>query len=92
VLRRDRDQLAILSQLQGPTLFVHQSVMPATQKDQVVERGRTAIRPMFDVMRIRPRRRAVSAGIGCDHSSSAAIEPGSLLKVAMSTLTDRCGF
>jgi hypothetical protein len=37
-------------------------------------------------------RRAVSAGIGCDYSSSAAIEPGSLLKVAMSTLTARCGF
>src|SRR2546425_1017037 len=37
-------------------------------------------------------RRAVSAGIGCDHSSSAAIEPGSLLRVAMSTLTARCGF
>src|SRR6266851_3407811 len=38
------------------------------------------------------KRRAVSAGMGCDHSSSAAIEPGSLLRVAMSTLIATCGF
>src|SRR5260370_7030615 len=38
-----------------------QPMVPATQKDQVVEGGRSAIRPMLDVMRIRPRRRAVAA-------------------------------
>ena len=37
-------------------------------------------------------RRAVSAGIGCAHSSSAACEPTALVSVARSTVTIRCGF
>src|SRR6266851_765774 len=58
---RDRDQIATLIHLESPALFVHESVMPATQKNQVVEGRRTTIRPVFDVMRIRPRGRTVTA-------------------------------
>src|SRR6266852_8193123 len=60
-LGRYRDQLSILRELQSPAFFVHESVVPATQKNQVVEGRRSAIRPMFDVVRIRPRGRAVTA-------------------------------
>jgi len=37
-------------------------------------------------------RRAVSAGIGCAHSSSAARAPGRFKSVGTSTVTNRCGF
>src|SRR6266851_7073998 len=61
-LWRDCDQLATLIHLESPALFVHQPVMTATEKDQVIQGRRTAIGPMLDVMRIRPRGRAVTAG------------------------------
>src|SRR6266851_8563410 len=60
-LWRDCDQLATLIHLESPALFVNQPVMPSTEEDQVLEGRRTAIRPMLDVMRIRPRGRTVTA-------------------------------
>src|ERR1700704_1417526 len=59
--RRDRHQSSTLAELELPAFFVYESMMPTTQQDKVGECLRTAIGPMFDVVRIRPRRRIVAA-------------------------------
>src|SRR5260370_39860454 len=54
----------------GSSPLRYQPVVPATEQDQVVEGRRTAVRPMFEVVGVRPRRRAVTAG------KPAAFVPG----------------
>ena len=50
-----------VSDVQAPPLLVHASVMHPAQRNQVLELGRPAIRPVNDVVAIRPRRWSIAA-------------------------------
>ena len=59
-LGRDRDELALVTPRQSPPLFVDAVVMPPAQEHEVGELIRTAVRPMFEVMAVCPRRRTIT--------------------------------
>ncbi len=65
-----RDQLSLGTPPQSPALVMDPAMVAAAQQDQVVKQRRTAVRPMLDVMRVRPRRRPVAT------REPAALVPG----------------
>src|SRR5437016_9708897 len=76
--RRDGDDLLIMSFDQLPSTLMHHAMVAATEQDQVVKVGRTALDPMHEMMSIAhrggafaPRPLAVSvASLQCAAQSS----------------------
>src|SRR5438309_10982423 len=58
--RGDGHDLPVIAFDQLPSALMHHPVMPATEQDQVVELGRTALDPVDQVMSVAPRGRALA--------------------------------
>src|SRR2546426_1931661 len=59
---RDRHDLLMFGLDQLPAALMHHPMVPATEQDQVVEVGRTAVDPMHEMMSIAHRGRALQPG------------------------------
>src|SRR2546428_6518023 len=82
--RRDGDDLLIMSFDQLPSTLMHHAMVPATEQDQVVKVGRTALDPMHEMMSIAHRGGAFAtrplaapvASLQCAAESSRDHPPG----------------
>src|SRR5437899_11942973 len=61
LLRRTGDQLAVRAPFEPDPPFVGEVMMPPAQQRQVENQRRPAIRPVFEVMTLRPGHRPIAA-------------------------------